>query len=232
MNNTSRLRLCTVVPARMSCLMDELRNNEELRKLFKKKGWVRICRECGEFVGNTANWIEHTVKTHIKTHIKTVKTHIKMEPARMNRLDDESGEGLIREDSFLNNLKKCDVRGERDVEDKGVSGDQELSSELVDEKGDDEVDDEELASELVLELVLELVDEDGDDDVFLKEQEIGDRQQEVLGPDRDQLEEEKGDKELCSLCSLLKNMDGDQDLLLEEEKGDNQLEEEEGDLCC
>ena len=96
------------------------------------------------------------------------------------------------------------------MEDKGVSGDQELSSELVDEKGDDEVDDEELASELVLELVLELVDEDGDDeyDVFLKEQ------QEVLGPDRDQLEE-KGDKELCSLCSLLKNM-----------------EEEEGDLCC
>ena len=194
MNNTSRFRLCTVVPSRMSRIMDELRNSEELRKLFKKKGWVRVCRECGEFVGNTANWIEHTVKTHIKTHIKTVKTHINMEPARMN----------------------CDVRGERDVEDKGVSGDQELSSELVDEKGDDEVDDEELASELVLELVLELVDEDGDDeyDVFLKEQEIGDRQQEVLGPDQDQLEE-KGDKELCSLCSLLKNM-----------------EEEEGDLCC
>ena len=182
MNNTSRFRLCSVVPSRMSCIMDELRNNEELSKLFKKKGWVRVCRECGEFVGNTANWIEHTVKTHIK-----------MEPARMNRLDDESGEGLIREDSFLNNLKKCDVRGERDVEDKGVSGDQEL------------------ASELVLELVLELVDEDGDDeyDVFLKEQEIGDRQQEVLGPDRDQLEEEKGDKELCSLLEK----DGDQDLL-------------------
>merc|ERR1712112_707262 len=100
----------------MACIMDELRNNEELRKLFEKKGWVRVCRECGEFVGNTANWIEHTVKTHIKTHIKTVKNHINMEPARMN----------------------CDV------EDKGVSGDQELSSELVDEKGDDEVDDEEL----------------------------------------------------------------------------------------
>ena len=112
----------------------------------------------------------------------------------------ESGEGLKREDSFVNNFfKKCEVRGELDVEDKGVSGDQELSSELV--------------------------DEDGDDEVFLKEEEKGDRQQEVLGPDRDQLEEEKGDK----LCSLLEK-DGDQDLLLEEEKGDNQLEEEEGDL--
>ena len=86
------------------------------------------------------------------------------------------------------------------MEDKGVSGDQELSSELV--------------------------DEDGDDEVFLKEEEKGDRQQEVLGPDWDQLEEEKGDKELCSLLEK----DGDQDLLLEEEKGDNQLEEEEGDL--
>ena len=80
------------------------------------------------------------------------------------------------------------------------------------------------------ELSSELVDEDGDDEVFLKEEEKGDRQQDVLGPDRDQLEEEKGDKELCSLCSLLKNMDGDQDLLLEEEKGDIQLEEDEGDL--
>ena len=56
--------------------MDKLRNNEELRKLFKKKGWVRVCRECGEFVGNTANWIEHNIKTHIKK-----------EPARMNRLE-------------------------------------------------------------------------------------------------------------------------------------------------
>ena len=50
---------------RMSHILDD----PELKKLFKKKGWVRVCSVCGEFLGNTANWILH------------MKTHMEMEPA-------------------------------------------------------------------------------------------------------------------------------------------------------
>ena len=50
---------------RMSHILDD----PELKKLFKKKGWVRVCSVCGEFLGNTANWIVH------------MKTHMEMEPA-------------------------------------------------------------------------------------------------------------------------------------------------------
>ena len=61
----------------MSRLIEELRNSEELRKLFKKKRWVRVCRECGEFLGNTANWI-----VHIKTvsHGRESVMEMDMEP--------------------------------------------------------------------------------------------------------------------------------------------------------
>ena len=94
-NNTCRLKVCSIVPARMSSLIEELRNKPEMMILFKKKKWVRICEQCGDFVGNTANWIEHTVKSHIKTHIKTVKNSYNMEPPvpkeppRMNTIVEE-----------------------------------------------------------------------------------------------------------------------------------------------
>ena len=49
--------------------MSHILEDPELMKLFKKKGWLRVCTVCGEFLGNTANWILH------------MKTHMEMEPA-------------------------------------------------------------------------------------------------------------------------------------------------------
>ena len=63
-----------------SPLMVELRNNPDMMKLFTKNNWVRICHHCGEFVGNTALWIEHCLKS--RRHIKnvSVKKRYSMEP--------------------------------------------------------------------------------------------------------------------------------------------------------
>ena len=71
--------------------MSHILEDPELMKLFKKKGWLRKCTVCGDFLGNTANWI-----LHMKTH------NMEMEPAqvepntrkqqisfRQNRHDDE-----------------------------------------------------------------------------------------------------------------------------------------------
>ena len=184
-NNVCRSQVSSIVPARMSSLIEKLRDKPEMMKMFKKHKLVIVCTECGDFAGNTANWIEHCVKSHIKTHLKTVKNWYNTEPPvpkdplRMKTIEEE------------------------------------LSSELVDEKGDDEVDeDKELASEIVMELVLEVVDDGdgdgyGDDeyDEFLKEQ----KEQEATGPERDQVEE-KRDQELCNVCAVLKNKEEEGDL--------------------
>ena len=76
-NNVCRSQVSSIIPARMSALIEKLRDKPEMMKMFKKHKWVRVCTECGDFVGNTANWIEHCVKSHIKTH-----------PPRMNTIVD------------------------------------------------------------------------------------------------------------------------------------------------
>ena len=183
-NNVCRSQVSSIVPGRMSSLIEELRNKPEMMKMFKKHKWVRVCTECGDFVGNTANWIEHCVKSHIKTHLKTVKNWYNTEPP------------VPKEPPRMNTIVE------------------ELSSELVDEKGDDEVDeDKELASEIVMTLVLQVVDAgegDGDEEYeeFLKEQ----QEKEATGPERDQVEEkrpgkrkrekEERDQELCNVCAV------------------------------
>ena len=74
---------------RMSHILDD----PELKKLFKKKGWVRVCSVCGEFVGNNAHWIEHTVKTHMEMEPAVVEPNARKQQIlfRQNRHDDGSG---------------------------------------------------------------------------------------------------------------------------------------------
>ena len=53
-----------------SPLMVVLRQNPDMMRLFTKRNWIRICHTCGEYVGNTALWIDHCLKS--RRHIKNV----------------------------------------------------------------------------------------------------------------------------------------------------------------
>ena len=73
--------------------MSRIIDNPKLKMLFKKKGWVRICTFCGEFVGNTAGWIVHTVWTHMEMEPAEVEPNARKQQIlfRQNRHDDGSG---------------------------------------------------------------------------------------------------------------------------------------------
>ena len=72
--------------------MSHILEDPELKKLFKKKGWVRICSVCGEFLGNTANWILH-MKTHLHVEPAEVEPNTRKQQIlfRQNCHDDGSG---------------------------------------------------------------------------------------------------------------------------------------------
>ena len=70
--------------------MSHILEDPELMKLFKKKGWLRVCTVCGEFLGNTANWIVH-MKTHMEMEPAEVEPNTRKQQIsfRQNRHDDE-----------------------------------------------------------------------------------------------------------------------------------------------
>ena len=200
-NNVCRSQVSSIIPARMSALIEKLRDKPEMMKMFKKHKLVIVCKECGDFTGKTANWIEHCVKSHIKTHLKTVKNWYKTEPA-------------VPKDKIVEELSSelKDTKGEDEIE-QLLKGEDEI--ELL--KGEDEMEleMEEIVSEIVMTLVLEVVGDgegDGDEEYeeFLKEQ----QEKEATGPERDQVEEkrpgkrkrekEERDQELCNVCALFK----------------------------
>ena len=41
-----------------------------MMSLFTRRNWIRICHTCGEYVGNTALWIDHCLNS--RRHIKNV----------------------------------------------------------------------------------------------------------------------------------------------------------------
>ena len=89
-----------------SPLMVVLRNNPDMMKLFTKNNWIRICHHCGEFVGNTALWIEHCLKS--RRHIKNVsvkKKRYSMEPivevSSDSQIVDEIGTDEVDEDVIV-----------------------------------------------------------------------------------------------------------------------------------
>ena len=45
-------------------MSSRIQDNPEVMARFKKKRWLRICTECGEFLGTTAGWIVHMLYTH------------------------------------------------------------------------------------------------------------------------------------------------------------------------
>ena len=75
-------------------LWSRIQNNPKLKVLFKKKGWLRIYTECGEFVGNTAGWIVHTLWTHMEKEQAEVEPNSTKQLIlfRRNRHDDWSGD--------------------------------------------------------------------------------------------------------------------------------------------
>ena len=70
--------------------MSHILEDPELMKLFKKKGWLRVCTVCGDFLGNTANWILH-MKTHMEMEPAEVEPNTRKQQIsfRQNRHDDE-----------------------------------------------------------------------------------------------------------------------------------------------
>ena len=67
--------------------MSHILEDPELRKLFQKNGWRRICNVCGDFLGNTANWIIH-MKTHL--HVEAAEVGRKQQISFCkNRHDEE-----------------------------------------------------------------------------------------------------------------------------------------------
>ena len=188
-NNVCRSQVSSIVPARMSALIEKLRDKPEMMKMFKKHKLVIVCKECGDYAGNTANWIEHCVKSHIKTHLKTVKNWYKTEPA-------------VPKDKIVEELSS-ELKDTTEDEIELLKGEDKMELEM-----------EEIVSEIVMTLVLEVVGDgegDGDEEYeeFLKEQE-----KEATGPERDQVEEKRPgkrkrekderDQELCNVCAKLK----------------------------
>ena len=180
-NNVCRSQVSSIVPARMSSLIEKLRDKPEMMKMFKKHKWVRVCTECGDFVGNTANWIEHCVKSHIKTHLKTVKNWYNTEPPRMNTIVEELSSELE------------DEKGEDEMELEM----EEIVSEIV--------------MTLVLEVVGDGEgDGDEEYEEFLKEQQEKEAtgperdQVEEKRPGKRKREKEERDQELCNVCAVFK----------------------------
>ena len=77
-----------------------------MMKLFTKRNWIRICHTCGEYVGNTALWIEHCLKS--RRHIKIVSVKNKrssmeaiVEVSSDSQIVDEIGTDEVDEDVIV-----------------------------------------------------------------------------------------------------------------------------------
>ena len=96
--------------------MSHILEDPELMKLFKKKGWLRVCTVCGEFLGNTANWILH-MKTHLHVEPAEVEPNTRKQQIsfRQNRHDDEDRKIEMGEVAKLPDWLESKIRNRKTV---------------------------------------------------------------------------------------------------------------------
>ena len=96
--------------------MSHILEDPELMKLFKKKGWLRKCTVCGDFLGNTANWILH-MKTHLHVEPAEVEPNTRKQQIsfRQNRHDDEDRKIEMEEVAKLPDWLESKIRNRKTV---------------------------------------------------------------------------------------------------------------------